>query len=144
MIKMDTDRLNRYKEKIDIIEKRIQEAEEWSNISSDKFVQDERTKLATYKAFQEIAESCMDIIAMACKDVKILPKDDYTNIEKLSVKLKLDKQALQEVNGLRNRLIHRYNKTDDLIALQSIKELLPEVNRFIEVVKKWIKSLLTK
>lgn len=141
---MDTDRLNRYKEKIDIIEKRIQEAEEWSDISSDKFVQDERTKLATYKAFQEIAESCMDIIAMACKDVKILPKDDYTNIEKLSVKLKLDKQVMQEVNGLRNRLIHRYNKTDDLIALQSIKELLPEVNRFIEVIKKWIKSLLTK
>ena len=141
---MDTDRLNRYKEKIDIIEKRIQEAEEWSDISSDKFVQDERTKLATYKAFQEIAESCMDIVAMACKDVKILPKDDYTNIEKLSVKLKLDKQVLQEVNGLRNRLIHRYNKTDDFIALQSIKELLPEVTKFIGVIKKWIKSLLTK
>jgi len=141
---MNTDRLNRYKEKIDIIEKRIQEVEEWSDISSDEFLLDERTKLATYKAFQELAESCMDIIAMACKDVKILPKDDYSNIEKLSARIKFNKQVMQEVNGLRNRLIHRYNKTDDLIALQSIKELLPEVTKFVEVIKKWIKNLLTE
>ena len=86
---MNTDRLNRYKEKIDIIEKRIQEAEEWTDISSDKFLQDERTKLATYKAFQELAESCMDIIAMACKDIKILPKDDYIQYRKTEYKAKI-------------------------------------------------------
>ena len=139
---MDPERRNRYKDKIDLIEKRIQEIEEWSDISSKEFVEDERTKLATYKAFQELAESCMDIIAMACKDMKILPKDDYTNIEKLSLKLKFDKQVLQETNGLRNRLIHRYNKTDDAIAFQSIQELIPEINTFLEVIKKWIKKSL--
>jgi len=139
---MDPERRNRYKDKIDLIEKRIQEIEEWTDISSKEFVEDERTKLATYKAFQELAESCMDIIAMACKDMKILPKDDYTNIEKLSLKLKFDKQVLQETNGLRNRLIHRYNKTDDAIAFQSIQELIPEINTFLEVIKKWIKKSL--
>ena len=139
---MDQERRNRYKDKIDLIEKRIQEIEEWTDISSKEFVEDERTKLATYKAFQELAESCMDIIAMACKDMKILPKDDYTNIEKLSLKLKFDKQVLQETNGLRNRLIHRYNKTDDAIAFQSIQELIPEINTFLEVIKKWIKKSL--
>ena len=41
----------------------------------------EKTKLATYKAFQEIVEACMDIVAMMCKDSKIPPQDDYTNQE---------------------------------------------------------------
>ena len=139
---MDPERCNRYKDKIDLIEKRIQEIEEWTDISSEEFIEDERTKLATYKAFQELAESCMDIIAMACKDLKILPKDDYTNIEKLSTKLKFNKRILQDTNGLRNRLIHRYNKTDDTIAFQSIQELIPEINTFVEVIKKWIKKSL--
>ena len=141
---MDTERRNRYKDKIELIEKRIQEIEEWTDIIKEEFIEDERTKLATYKAFQELAESCMDIIAMACKDTKILPKDDYTNIEKLSSRLKFNKRVLQEANGLRNRLIHRYNATDDYIAFQSIKEIIPEITTFVEVINKWIKTSLKK
>jgi len=141
---MNNVRRDRYKDKIELIEKRIGEIDGWTDISSEEFLEDERTKLATYKAFQELAESCMDIVAMVCKDVKILPKDDYTNIEKLSAKLKFDKRVLQEANGLRNRLIHRYNTTDDLMAFQSIKEILPEITIFIEVINKWIKTSLKK
>lgn len=141
---MDRERCDRYKDKLELIEKRLQEIEEWTDISSEEFIYDEKTKLATYKAFQEISESCMDIIAMACKDLKILPKDDYTNIEKLNSKLNIDKRRLQEINGLRNRLIHRYNRTDDTIAFESIHELLPEINTFIEVISKWIKKSLEK
>lgn len=141
---MDTQRRDRYKDKLELIQKRIQEIEEWTEISSEEFIHDEKTKLATYKAFQELSESCMDIIAMACKDLKILPKDDYTNIEKLSSKLKIDKKSLQETNGLRNRLIHRYNSTDDTIAFESIHELIAEINTFVEAITKWIKNSLTK
>jgi uncharacterized protein YutE (UPF0331/DUF86 family) len=141
---MDTDRRDRYKDKLELIEKRLQEVEEWTAVSSEEFIEDERTKLATYKAFQELAESCMDIIAMACKDLKILPKDDYTNIEKLGSKLKFNKRVLQVANGLRNRLIHRYNTTDDLIAFQSIQDITPQITIFVEVIKRWIKKSLTK
>lgn len=139
---MNLERIDRYKDKMDLIEKRIQEIEEWTDITREEFLEDERTKLAVYKAFQELAESCMDIIAMACKDMKILPKDDYINIEKLSLKIKFNKRVLQETNGLRNRIIHRYNRTDDTIAFQSIQELIPAINVFIEVIKKWIKKSL--
>ncbi|MEM4257574.1 MAG: DUF86 domain-containing protein [Candidatus Thermoplasmatota archaeon] len=141
---MDTERRDRYKDKLELIEKRLQEIEEWTNISSQEFISDEKTKLATYKAFQELAESCMDIVAMACKDLKILPKDDYTNVEKLSQKLNINKRMLQEINGLRNRLIHRYNSTDDTVAFESIHELMIEINTFIDVIKRWIKKSLKK
>ena len=141
---MEKERLSRYKDKINLIEKRILEIGEWADISKKEFIQDEKTKLATYKAFQELSESCMDIIAMACKDLKIYPKDDYTNIEQLSKKISFEKNVLQDANGLRNRLVHRYNSTDDLIAFQSIKEILPLISVFVEVFNKWIKNSLKK
>ena len=141
---MNNERLGRYKDKIELIEKRIQDINQWTDMSVQKFLKDERTKLATYKAFQELSESCMDVIAMACRDVKILPKDDYTNIEKLSKILNFNKSVLQETNGLRNRLVHRYNTTDDIMAFQSIKEILPEISIFVEVINKWIKTSLKR
>ena len=61
---MSIDREIRYKVKIDLIEKRIDELEEWLNIPIDDFILDEKTKLAAYKAFQEIVKPSMDIIAM--------------------------------------------------------------------------------
>jgi len=84
----------------------------------------------------------MDIIAMACKDEKIAPKDDYTNIEKLEFIDERMKKVLIEANGLRNLLVHRYNQSDDLIAFVSIKELLPKIGKFVEVVEQWMRKIL--
>ena len=119
---MIRERIKRYKDKINIIVRRSGNINEWTEgYEAENFLRDEKTKLATYKAFQEIVESCMDIIAMACKDEEIVPKDDYTNIERLEFLDENMKKALMEANGLRNRLVHRYNQTDDLIAFVSIK-----------------------
>jgi len=49
----------------------------------------------------------MDCIAMACKDEKTVPKDDYTNIESLGVIEEEMRSILIEVNGLMNRLVYR-------------------------------------
>ena len=80
----------------------------------------------------------MDIIAMVCKDEELVPRDDYTNIERLEFIDENMKKALMEANGLRNRLVHRYNQTDDLIAFVSIKELLPKIEEFVDVIERWI------
>lgn len=44
---MEVERLKRYKEKIDLIEKRLDEIIEWKKL----FLSDEKSKLASYKAF---------------------------------------------------------------------------------------------
>ncbi|MBU7011049.1 MAG: DUF86 domain-containing protein [Theionarchaea archaeon] len=141
---MDEDRLKRYWDKINLVSKRSNEIKRWTAIQPDDFITDEKTKLATYKAFQEIVEACMDMVAMICKDSKIPPKDDYTNIDLLGniISFKNMKKTLIEANGLRNRLVHRYNTTDDLLAFESIKEILPGISKFIEGVKKWIRQTL--
>jgi uncharacterized protein YutE (UPF0331/DUF86 family) len=140
---MKITRIKRYKDKINVILERSEEINEWTEgYDVDEFTRDEKTKLAAYKAFQEVAESCMDIIAMACKDEKIVPKDDYTNIENLKFIDERMKEVLTEVNGLRNRLVHRYNQSDDLVAFVSVKELLPKIEEFVEVVEQWMRKTL--
>jgi uncharacterized protein YutE (UPF0331/DUF86 family) len=136
---MKMDRIKRYKDKIGKASKRADQINQWAlETSHEDFLVDEKTKLATYKAFQEMVEACLDIVAMICKDTNNVPSDDYTNIQNLEWLGKEIKAALSEANGLRNRLVHRYNQTDDTIALESMKALLPELRGFLEDVEIWI------
>lgn len=124
----------------------MRDIDEWiSGYDASDFTSDKKTRLAVYKAFQELTEASFDIVAMACKDSKIIPKDDYTNIDSIYSQKIIDgniKNVLSESNGLRNRLVHRYNHLDDSIAFESIQALLPDFEYFVEVINKWLKSHL--
>ena len=126
-------RQKRYKEKIDLIEERLEDVETLVNDFSDKI-----KRLACYKAFQEAVEGLFDIIAMSLKDEDKVIEDDYTNIDKLEeigvLNLK-DSKILREANGLRNRVVHKYNKTDDNTAKESIRNLLPHLKEISEKLK---------
>lgn len=92
-----------------------------------------------------ITKRKLEIAAMACKDLKLIPKDDYTNIDLLFEKKIIDiglKNALSESNGLRNRLVHRYNGLDDSLAFDSIVAHLTTISDFSEVIGIWLKSKL--
>jgi len=143
---MDIERISRYKDKLNIISERKQDIEEWvSGYDSSDFIEDKKTRLAVYKSFQELVEASFDIAAMACKDLKIIPKDDYTNIDLLFEKKFINsnlKNSLSESNGLRNRLVHRYNGLDDSLAFDSIMEHLTSILDFSEAIEKWLRSNL--
>jgi len=143
---MDIERIERYKDKINFISERIKDIDEWaSDFDTSDFIADKKTRLAIYKAFQELAESSLDIVAMVCKDLKIIPKDDYTNIDLLFENKIINsslKNALSESNGLRNRLVHRYNGLDDSLAFGSIKQHLTALSDFSEVIGIWLRSKL--
>ncbi len=133
------ERLKRYKQKLDLISLRKNELEEWLG----EFFKENKSKLACYKAFQEIAEAIFDIIAMLIKDNKNMPGDDYSNINKL-FQLKLInadlQKSLKEINGLRNRITNEYNGLDDKTAFESIEALIPSIEKFVEIIEKWIKD----
>lgn len=134
---MDKKRIKRYKSKIERIEKRLNEIKIWKK----SFFEEERNKLAIYKAFQEVVEASMDIIAMILKDNKKMPEDDYTNITKVCGDYidEKNKPVLIELNGLRNRIVHEYNGLDERLALESMDNLSPEITGFLNEVKKWLK-----
>ncbi len=143
---MDIERIRRYKDKMNFISERRQDIEEWiSGFDPSDFISDKKTRLAVYKAFQELVEASFDIAAMACKDLKLIPKDDYTNIDLLFEKKIINiglKNALSESNGLRNRLVHRYNGLDDSLAFDSIVAHLTTISDFSEVIGIWLRSKL--
>ncbi len=102
---MDKGRLRRYSDKTEHIEERIEDIRGWQYEIEDIVAIDKKTRLAVYKAMQEVVEASTDIVAMILKDEGKLPKDDYTNIEKtfeLNLIDKHVKDALKEADGLRN------------------------------------------
>ena len=140
---MKIERAGRYKDKLDIIFKRAGQAQDWlEEVSSEVFLEDDKTKLASYKAFQEAVEACMDLVAMMCKDLGIKPHDDYGNLESLGDLTEGSKKVLIEANGLRNHLVHRYNNRDDLLALDSMRGLLSGIMAFGEEVEAWLEKML--
>ena len=136
---METDRLKRYNEKLELINERKSEIKDWS----DDFFEDKKSMLASYKAFQEVVESATDILAMMLKDEGLIPADDYTNIERAEGKKLIDKkmaEQLKEANGLRNRVIHEYNGLNNQIAHESMIEFLPVFENFVEKVEQWLQK----
>jgi uncharacterized protein YutE (UPF0331/DUF86 family)/predicted nucleotidyltransferase len=139
---VDIERAKRYREKLNFIMQSVVDIEDWMPSEVSDFSSDKRNRLAIYEAFQELIEASFDVMAMACKDSKMVPKDDYTNLETLKNIKIIDerlKNALAESNGLRNRLGHRYNNLDDSLAFVSIQTLLPDFKHFEEVIDKWLK-----
>ena len=125
-------RNTRITDKIEYARERINDLEAWL---SEEEVKEKKTLFASEKAFQELAESLMDIFAMMLSDLKMAVKDDYSNIAKLK-----EKNILAEyhagiaitANGLRNRIVHRYNSVDEKIFVESAKELLPKLANLLQ------------
>ncbi|WP_297089990.1 HepT-like ribonuclease domain-containing protein [Thermococcus sp.] len=62
----------------------------------------------------------MDIVAMLTKNLGITVEDDYTNIAKLEEKGVLSEgevSLLRAYNGLRNAIVHKYNKINSTYIL---------------------------
>ncbi len=134
---MDERRVARYLDKLRHMEERIGDILSWI----DEAEVDKKSRLAVYKAAQEAIEAACDIVAMSLKDEGYPPKDEYTNIQKWGelVDARIS-ECLKIANGLRNRLVHHYNGIDDKLALESITDLIPCLEDFVEVVESWLKK----
>ena len=78
-MQLEKKRKERYLEKIQYAEESLLKLEEWIS-EADK---DEKSYAASAKEFQEAVEALTDVFAMLVKDHGKIPKDDYTNIERL-------------------------------------------------------------
>lgn len=144
-IHLESKRIERYIEKLEHFNKLMEKLQEWiKDLDEIKFIEsDLKDQFGIYHAFQIIIEIIADIIAMVTKDIKIKPKDDYSNIDCLQEQNFISEQLsikLRKVNGLRNILVHNYNGLDDLLAYKGIKENINSLKEFYKVVNKWLKK----
>ena len=90
---------------------------------------------ALFYRLQVSIDAAMDIVAMLCKDLGITVKDDYSNIDELKTLNIVPNEILnnlKRLNGLRNALVHRYNKIEEELIIN-------EKEHFVEILKKFVK-----
>jgi uncharacterized protein YutE (UPF0331/DUF86 family) len=124
------DRQNRYREKIEYI------LEALSEIPPEPKKPIEVS--GTFYNLLTAIEAAMDIAAMLVKDLGKIVEDDYSNIETLAEMGVIDDELagmLKMCNGLRNWLVHRYNKIDTKLVLESVDEVKEILTRYVEKVE---------
>ncbi|MBI2899912.1 MAG: DUF86 domain-containing protein [Planctomycetes bacterium] len=132
---VDEDRRRRYQDKLAHLEERRGDVAAWAGDS------DKKSRLAVYKALQEIVEAAMDLCAMWVSDLGVPPKDDYSNLTTLRTRNLIDAETsalLTEANGLRNALVHAYNGIEDPRVRKFIASRLPLFSGFVSAVRKWL------
>jgi len=126
-------RIEQYKRKLEFIIDKITVLPE--KLDDNKFFLD-----ALFYRLQISIDASMDVVAMLCKDLGITVKDDYSNldeIEKLSIFTPGLTNELRKWNGLRNVLVHKYNKIEEEIVFQNknrVVETLITFAKEIEVI----------
>ncbi len=100
---------------------------------------------ALFYRLQISVDAAMDIIAMLSKDLGITVKDDYSNIdelEKLNIFTGEFLNEIRRLNGLRNILVHRYNKIEEDLIIKEKGHFVNVLKKFTEIVEKFINENL--
>ncbi|MDF1541409.1 MAG: DUF86 domain-containing protein, partial [Candidatus Thorarchaeota archaeon] len=92
MKEADDHRLRRYKEKISYILECLDEIQKHLPNPSDIIL------YGIYYALSTAIEAAMNIIAMLCKDLGIMPKGDYENIQSLTDRKIIDGNLSQSLS----------------------------------------------
>ena len=145
MMHMDEKRKSRYLDKVSSLKRYSELLDQWfesSDLGDCKKNGDYQKIFAIYHAAQLSIEVITDLCAMIVKDLKFNPNNNYSNFEVLYQEKIISAglfNALKELNGLRNRIVHDYNGIIDEIAWKSILKNLTSITVFREVVESWLK-----
>lgn len=102
------DRLSQYRRKIEYVVSKL------TSLPSD--LDDVYHFEALLYRLHTSIDALMDVVAMLVKDLGLEVGDDYSNIEKLEEAGVLSGDMagfLRKASGLRNVIVHRYNKLDE-------------------------------
>jgi uncharacterized protein YutE (UPF0331/DUF86 family) len=125
-------RRDQYTRKLEFIADKISVLPE--NVSENIFLMD-----ALFYRLQVSIDAATDVIAMICRDLGITVKDDYSNIdelEKLNIFPNKFLNEIRRLNGLRNVLVHRYNKVEEDLILKEKAHFVEVLKKFIQIAEK--------
>jgi len=120
----------------------IEELEPFINYSYEQYVSNYFIKRTGERLIQLIVENMVDINSIIITEMNhVPPKDYYSSFEivgELDI-ISIDfAKELAPCTGLRNRLVHEYDKIQDKIVFESIVKVIEMVSRYIEFIKNHI------
>lgn len=136
----------RVKDKINEIEKHLDELAEIKPDNIEEYIKDLKTKAACERYAEVIIEAIIDLAFLIIKDKKLpSPESDLHAFDILSQnKIIANELAvkLQDAKRMRNILAHEYGEVDDEIVFHAIKEEIErDAREFIESVKEKPKAV---
>lgn len=89
-------------------------------------------------AVQVAVDAAMDVVAMRVRDLGRDVSDDYHNLETLREAGELDQalaDGLRTLNGLRNAIVHKYNRFEEATVLEGLPEIRRTLTGFSDRVE---------
>ncbi|MDP2672398.1 MAG: DUF86 domain-containing protein [Nanoarchaeota archaeon] len=136
--------MNRINDKLEEIEKYIQELSEIIPVDFEQYKYDFKTKAACERYSEKIIGAIIDTSFLIIKENRLkIPEEEKQALDILceeSIITNELKERLRDAKGMRNILAHEYGKIDDKIVFESIKdELIFDAEEFIKQIKKFMK-----
>src|SRR3989344_6366772 len=126
----------RIEDKIDEIDKLLDELIEIMPNDFNEYNSDFKTKAACERYFEKIIEAAIDLAFLVIKDRRLqLPEEDKRVFDILSREKLISEDLaikLKEAKGMRNIIAHEYGKIDDELVFNAITdELIDDMTEFI-------------
>ncbi len=124
-------RRDQYKRKLEFIVDKISSLPK--NLEENEYYVD-----ALFYRLQVSIDAAMDVIAMLCKDLGISVKDNYSNMEELDQLNIFTADFLRELrrwNGLRNVIVHRYNKIEEDLVVKEKDNVVKTLKDFVKIIE---------
>lgn len=138
-------KMSRINDKIEETEEYLEELSGIVPEDFEEYTSNKEKKAACERYFEKIVEAIVDLSFLIIKNNNLkIPEDEegvfkvLSNEEVISERLS---EKLKDAKGMRNFIIHQYEKIDDEIVFESLKEqLISDVEEFIEQIKKFLEK----
>ena len=139
----------RVDDKIMEIEKYLQELSEIVPGDFEEYRENLEKKAACERYFQKIIEAAVDLTFLVIKENKLkTPEENKEALDILSGKEIISNkisEKLKDAIGMRNFIIHQYEKLNDEIVFEALTEQLErDIKEFISSIKSAIKKRIKK
>ena len=131
---------NRINEKIEEVEKYLQELNEILPKSFEEYISNFEKRAACERYFEKIIEAVVDLNFLIIKNKGLkVPEDEESSFILLSdekiISYELAKK-LKNAKGMRNIIAHEYGKVDDEIVFEVITtQLDQDIKEFIKIIR---------
>jgi len=127
--------MNRIKDKIDEIQKYLDELESILPVNLGEYIYSLEKKAACERYFEKIIESANDLAYLIIKKERFGIPEENKSFEVLFENKIISKKVflkLKNAKGMRNIIAHKYGDVDDELIFESItEELINDIEEFL-------------
>ena len=139
---MKEERENAINEKMIKLEEYLRELKDYKPESFEQYVTNKKDKYAVERLLQLIIDMALDINNMIIKSEGGYPASDYFNSFINLIELNVfDESFANEIapsTGLRNRLVHEYEKVNDKIVYKNIDKTINYYKKYLKYILKYL------